>query len=1471
MSVSTRPQTTFLFAMLAASLAACGTEDGPPTTPPTKLPASIQSFSASSMRVAAGQSVVLSYTVLDATSVRIDASGSMEPVLAPTSMLTGMVSTPAIDVATTFTLTASDGTTTKTASLTIEVLPPEAVRVTSFEAAPSMIEAGQTATLEWETANAETVRIVDDRGLVVLDPAPASGSRTVTPTITTTYELTALGVGGPIVRTATVSVRRPSPVIGSFVAAPNTIERGERTTLSWTVTGAMRIEVTDGSGNVVYDGNDGTRMETVSPVRNESYTLRAENRFGAVDATVMVTVNQPMMAAIDDFAVNPTTVSVGEPAQVTWSVRDAPGGIRLTANGRTATTSRSLIGNFTLSATTTTELELTAINPNGNATARLTLEVRPGAPQITSFVATPPTAAVGAPVELSWSVRGATSLRLLRTQPQPTEIDGAAPSDGMRSLVLTATSTFLLEATNGNGTSTQMLSVVAERAPRILSFSARPNVFRTSPAMITVLWETASAPRVSLLEDGNTVPSFPGGAAGNAMISVSNTTELTLVAESAAGRVTSVITVARLVDEVEPNDTATTANALNGGGVAGTIGAPNDADWFAVVVPDGGSITAEIGDGSGGCAFDTHLTLVDVDRVSIRGTDDDDGVGPCAAIHPARDAFASNLPAGTYFLTVRGRQGLLGPYNLVVRVSPAACGNGVVEGLAGEQCDDGNLSGGDACDASCRFPVLDSVTGPGGPVTTFTGALSPAGTQLFYRIDLSSPGWIRAETFTPAAGACTLPSDTVLTLYDAAGNVLGSDDDGGIDRCSRIEPRAHVWALRGPGAYFLRVSEFRDDDVLDPVLVRIETFAPGCGNGVVEPQAPFGEACDDGNLNANDGCDNLCQFEGAREREPNDTPAAAVIITSTPADMLGQIAPIGDEDWYVVDIPQGYHLEAFLSVGGSGICSADPRGRLELFDPDGTTLRASDAGSGFDGNCGRIAPDTYPGATTDLPAGRYYLRVRELGDDALVPNYILSIRVIAPGCGNGVRDSGLLEQCDDGNRRDGDGCTIDCRWEIAHTITGTGASHVFDLAMTGDFAIVRVDLSIAGQSITATAADPSGACTVDTFLAFANDNFDVLIEDRDDGPGDCAALHVPRDREVTNLETGSYYLQVANTGAAGGLVRLSVGILSPMCGNGIRETRAGEQCDDGNRIDGDGCSPICESQPLTAYLAPGASATIAESITSLGEVDTYEIRVSRPAYLRATVYEPTAASGGCPNADTFMRLYAADGVTQLGSDDLDGPGFCSAIDPSRDPFTRLSTGTYFLTVEDFDRDGLIPAYELVLSSVPADVCGNGVVEPGETCDDANTRDGDGCSAMCAYEATVVNEAEPNGTRPEATPTGLAAAGSVTVSGRIEGGADRDYFSFVVPANTSASLTAFTYSTIGQPTSCGPGVDTEIWIEDASGAVLRNNDDANGLCSRVSGVAVTGGATPTTYYLRVEYYSSTGTPVPFSYFADIILQ
>jgi phospholipase C len=69
-----------------------------------------------------------------------------------------------------------------------------------LSASPNGIEKGQTATLTWQTSNADSVSISG------LGTVPANGSQQVTPTSNTTYTLTAQGTGGTQQATTTVIV-----------------------------------------------------------------------------------------------------------------------------------------------------------------------------------------------------------------------------------------------------------------------------------------------------------------------------------------------------------------------------------------------------------------------------------------------------------------------------------------------------------------------------------------------------------------------------------------------------------------------------------------------------------------------------------------------------------------------------------------------------------------------------------------------------------------------------------------------------------------------------------------------------------------------------------------------------------------------------------------------------------------------------------------------------------------------------------------------------------------------------------------------------------------------------------------------------------------------------------------------------------------------------------------------------------------
>src|SRR5579859_2645695 len=83
--------------------------------------------------------------------------------------------------------------------------PPPPAPTASISVNPTSIQAGQSASLTWQTSNATDVSI-DGIGAV-----QANGSQQVTPTESTTYTLTAKGEGGTQTATARVTVNAPPP------------------------------------------------------------------------------------------------------------------------------------------------------------------------------------------------------------------------------------------------------------------------------------------------------------------------------------------------------------------------------------------------------------------------------------------------------------------------------------------------------------------------------------------------------------------------------------------------------------------------------------------------------------------------------------------------------------------------------------------------------------------------------------------------------------------------------------------------------------------------------------------------------------------------------------------------------------------------------------------------------------------------------------------------------------------------------------------------------------------------------------------------------------------------------------------------------------------------------------------------------------------------------------------------------------
>jgi cysteine-rich repeat protein len=190
------------------------------------------------------------------------------------------------------------------------------------------------------------------------------------------------------------------------------------------------------------------------------------------------------------------------------------------------------------------------------------------------------------------------------------------------------------------------------------------------------------------------------------------------------------------------------------------------------------------------------------------------------------------------------------------------------------------------------------------------------------------------------------------------------------------------------------------------------------------------------------------------------------------------------------------------------------------------------------------------------------------------------------------------------------------------------------------------------------------------------------------------------------------------------MVAASAVVVSPsVCGNGVVEGLEG--CDDGNTVDGDCCAADCTFEASGSFCDDDLFCTTGETCDGAGNCggaapDTCNDGVG----CTADVCEE--ASEQCTN--TPDDAACDDGL------------FCNGTETC-DPFLDCQAGT----VVDCDDKDLCTDDSCNETTDQCDnildptndpscaVCGNGVVEGLEECDDGNVADGDCCSSTCQYE------------------------------------------------------------------------------------------------------------------------------------------
>jgi len=158
--------------------------------PAGKLDAPAIMFTAMPDVVPKGQSVTLSWQVLNASKVTLEGVGEI-----PTSGSRKMKP----EANTTYTITAVGDGGTQTVSTEVEVTSAP-LPVILFTANPEAVQVGQPVTLNWQVSNATEVEIEG------IGRVPFKGTRQVKPTENTVFKLTATGDGGKLTESAAVDV-----------------------------------------------------------------------------------------------------------------------------------------------------------------------------------------------------------------------------------------------------------------------------------------------------------------------------------------------------------------------------------------------------------------------------------------------------------------------------------------------------------------------------------------------------------------------------------------------------------------------------------------------------------------------------------------------------------------------------------------------------------------------------------------------------------------------------------------------------------------------------------------------------------------------------------------------------------------------------------------------------------------------------------------------------------------------------------------------------------------------------------------------------------------------------------------------------------------------------------------------------------------------------------------------------------------
>jgi cysteine-rich repeat protein len=618
------------------------------------------------------------------------------------------------------------------------------------------------------------------------------------------------------------------------------------------------------------------------------------------------------------------------------------------------------------------------------------------------------------------------------------------------------------------------------------------------------------------------------------------------------------------------------------------------------------------------------------------------------------------------------------------------CGDGVVD--AGEQCDDGNNFDGDGCSAQCEiedFKVvvhkivcenegdLPNYGKQGGPDITSTTAVNFVGSHAECEFE---EGW----NFQWAAGNKANPGDEVGD-GGAGWITFGPTDGSGMTmiNITKTPGLNLVWIREVFKSGYLEFSggasdndvtaeiychqdvlNFDNYDKIDSPLPGMTFYCvawnvlerePECGDGVVDA----GEQCDDGNNDDFDSCRNDCTLPECGD---------GVVDAGEQCDDGNNV----DDDFCnnQCEIVEGEYCDDQM------IIDFDDRSTGEWITNQylglGVEVSAINKHLSNHPDKAIIFNSSFPSVPDDIDLG--------------TPNEAFG----GPGVGIGVnagKDNALklhnlliiAENDIDTSPADG--------FVDAPDDENAGGEFIFNFTSgvtIHELFIVDIDRPNSEMRVYDSGG---GLIFTEPIFAVGDNSLQKII------------------RTDTNYSARSLVVDLENSGAIDRLVFCPAD--EPVCGDGVLD--AGEQCDDGNNIDGDGCQADC-----TLTLCGDGVLDAGEQCDDGANGDD---------------------SDGC--YDDCTLTLCGDGVVQnpngFGEFEQCDDGNNDDFDSCRNDCTLPECGDGVLDAGEECDDGNNNNNDACRNDCSAPFCGDGILDAGEQCDDGNNDDLDGCDSECKHE------------------------------------------------------------------------------------------------------------------------------------------